>query len=80
MRTSSFAMRRHLLNRQREQISSLITAIETHRDMLDFSTGADYHAKSVFETFGWLPQEMNKDNSVYVYDVFLNKIDLYFFW
>ena len=72
----SRAMRRHLLNKQREQISYILSAIETHRDMLDISPNSTlpYHLKPIFETFGWIPEEMIKNSNVFVYDVFRNQI------
>ncbi|MBR1374088.1 hypothetical protein IJ556_06525 [bacterium] len=75
----SRAMRRHLLNKQREQISYILSAVETNYDMLNL---ADLHNRSsnptkTFETLGWIPEEMIKDNSNYIYDVFKNRISFY---
>ena len=75
----SRAMRRHLLNKQREQYSYILSAAETHRDMLDISPNSTlpFNLKPIFETFGWIPEEMIKDNSGYIYDVFKNSMYLY---
>ena len=76
----SHAMRRHLLNKQREQLSYILSAVDTHRDMLDISPNSTLpdRLKPIFETFGWVPEEMiRKNNNVYIYDVFKNSIMLY---
>ena len=75
----SHAMRRHLLNKQREQISYILSAVETHREMLDTSPNSTLprNLKPIFETFGWIPEEMIKDNSGYIYDVFKNSMYLH---
>ena len=75
----SKAMRRHLLNKQREQISTILATIETQYSALsasksDFQTGD--HTR-VFKDLGWIPEEMIKDGSQYIYDVFKNRA---FFW
>ena len=71
----SHAMRRHLLNKQREQYSYILSAIETHHDMINLNTpNLPYYFTSILKTFGWIPEEMIKDNSIYIYDVFKNKI------
>ena len=71
------AMRRHLLNKQREQISYILSAVETHHDIFNASTyhGSGYLRQAI-ETFGWIPEEMIKDDSNYIYDVFNNRIFL----
>ena len=75
----SHAMRRHLLNKQREQISYILSAVETHREILFTSpkSTAASSLKPILETLGWIPEEMIKDNSIYIYDVFKNKIRIY---
>ena len=71
----SRAMRRHLLNKQREQISYILSAAKTHHDILDISPNPTLYLKPIFETFGWIPEEMIKDNdNSYVYDIFKNKM------
>ena len=70
----SKAMRRHLLNKQRQQISYILSAIETHYDELKISSTTDSFSTPVFINLGWIPQEMIKDNSVS--DVFNNKISV----
>ena len=74
----SRAMRRHLLNKQREQISYILSAAKTHRDILDISPNPTLYLKPIFETFGWIPEEMIKDDSIYIYDVFKNSIAMYY--
>ena len=75
----SRAMRRHLLNKQREQISYILSAAETHQDMININT-PDLPAALVpiFKTFGWIPEEMIKDGTQYIYDAFYNKISITF--
>ena len=74
----SRAMRRHLLNKQREQISYILSAIETHHDMININTpNLPEHFTSVLKTFGWIPEEMIKDDSGYISDTFKNKIGFY---
>ena len=71
----SRAMRRHLLNKQREQISYILSAIETHYDIIMSTSSSNASLAKVLQTFGWIPEEMFKDNSpFYIYDVFNNKI------
>ena len=72
----SHAMRRHLLNKQREQISYIMSAIETHIDTLDIFN-LPYTPTKGFITLGWIPEEMIKDDSDYIYDIFKNKISFY---
>ena len=75
----SRAMRRHLLNKQREQISYILSAIETHRDMLDISPNSTLpnYLKTIFETLGWIPEEMiRKNDNAFIYDVFGNLVRL----
>ena len=72
----SHAMRRHLLNKQREQISTILATIETQygalsASMSDFQSGR--HQTRVFKDLGWIPEDMIKDNSVNVYDIFKNR-------
>ena len=76
----SHAMRRHLLNKQRQQISYILSAVDTHREMVDTSLSSkqSYNLKPIFETFGWIPEEMIRENdNVYIYDVFGNQVYLY---
>ena len=73
----SHAMRRHLLNKQREQISYILSAVETNREMVDTSVSStqSYNLKPAFETFGWIPEEMIREtDNYYIYDVFKNRI------
>ncbi|MBR2137082.1 MAG: type II secretion system protein [Alphaproteobacteria bacterium] len=72
----SKAMRRHLLNKQREQYSYILSAIETHIDTLDIFNLPSAPTKG-FITLGWIPEEMIKDDSDYIYDIFKNKISFY---
>ncbi|MBR2137201.1 MAG: hypothetical protein IJ852_04480 [Alphaproteobacteria bacterium] len=75
----SRAMRRHLLNKQREQISYILSAAETHYNMINPSNLSSYSLKPIFETFGWIPEEMIRENdNTYIYDVFKNKIYPYY--
>ncbi|MBR2137202.1 MAG: type II secretion system protein, partial [Alphaproteobacteria bacterium] len=74
----SKAMRRHLLNKQREQYSYILSAIETHHDA--FFSLPNMGLKDTFSTFGWIPQKMmNKNDKDYIYDVFENKINISLF-
>ena len=74
----SKAMRRHLLNKQREQYSYILSAAETHHDMVNINTlDTPQDFTSIFKTFGWIPEEMIKDDKNNgVYDIFKNKIYL----
>ena len=74
----SHAMRRHLLNKQREQISYILSAAETHHNMVNINTlDTPQDFTSIFKTFGWIPEEMIKDDTRYIYDVFKNQIYFY---
>lgn len=73
----SKAMRRHLLNKQREQYNYILHNIEANRDMLVASLnayGMSGYLRPAFETFDWIPKEMIKDNSIYTYDILNNRI------
>ena len=73
----SKAMQQHLLNRQRQQISYILNAIETNHDALNLSANSDlpYYLKPVFETLGWIPEDMiRKNDSIYIYDIFENRM------
>ncbi|MBR2136453.1 MAG: hypothetical protein IJ852_00640 [Alphaproteobacteria bacterium] len=76
----SRAMRRHLLNKQREQISYILSAAETNHDIININTPnlPSGGLMPIFKTFGWIPEEMIQDNSNYIYDVFGNRMYLYF--
>ncbi|MBR2136392.1 MAG: hypothetical protein IJ852_00325, partial [Alphaproteobacteria bacterium] len=71
----SHAMRRHLLNKQREQYSYILSAVETHRNA--FFSLPDMSLKETFSTFGWIPEEMIQDDTHYIYDVFKNRIGIH---
>ena len=74
----SHAMRRHLLNKQREQYSYILSAVETNHDMINLNTpNLPANFTSVLKTFGWIPEEMIKDDTRYIYDVFKNRIYFY---
>ena len=74
----SKAMRRHLLNKQREQYSYILSAVETHHDMININTpNLPAHFTSVLKTFGWIPEEMIKDNGIHIYDVLKNAAHFY---
>ncbi|MBR2136931.1 MAG: hypothetical protein IJ852_03085, partial [Alphaproteobacteria bacterium] len=69
------AMRRHLLNKQREQISTILATIETQygalsASMSDFQSGNNTR---VFKNLGWIPEDMIQDNTGFVYDIFKNR-------
>ncbi|MBR2136651.1 MAG: type II secretion system protein [Alphaproteobacteria bacterium] len=70
----SRAMRRHLLNKQREQISYILSAAETHHDIIFANSLPSTNLMPIFKTFGWIPEEMIKDDSNYIYDVFKNRV------
>ena len=69
-------VRRHLLNKQREQYSYILSAVETHHDMININTlDTPQYFTSILKTFGWIPEEMIKDNdNSCVYDIFKNKM------
>ncbi|MBR2137660.1 MAG: type II secretion system protein, partial [Alphaproteobacteria bacterium] len=72
----SHAMHRHLLNKQREQINYILSAVETHREMLDTSPNSTLprNLKPIFETLGWIPEEMIRENdNAYIYTIFGNR-------
>ena len=74
----SHAMRRHLLNKQRGQISYILSAVETNHDKININTpNLPTYFTSILKNFGWIPEEMIKDDSIYIYDVFKNQIYFY---
>ncbi|MBR2137251.1 MAG: hypothetical protein IJ852_04755, partial [Alphaproteobacteria bacterium] len=71
----SHAMRRHLLNKQREQISTILATIETQygalsASMSDIQAGGNTH---VFKNLGWIPEDMIREDNTFVYDIFKNR-------
>ena len=65
----SKAMSKYKLNKQAEQISWLLNAMYRYKDLL----GQNPHRESFvpyLKKLGEIPQEMIKDNSVYLYDSF----------
>ena len=70
----SHAMRRHLLNKQREQISTILATIETQYGALK-SSASDLSTNplSIFKNLGWVPEDMIQDNTGFVYDIFKNR-------
>ena len=78
----SHAMRRHLLNKQREQISTILNALETTQDFLRPSKlGLDLPSGTVLTPYlinlDLIPEDMISQNSVH--DVFGNSIYAYFY-
>ncbi|MBR2137104.1 MAG: hypothetical protein IJ852_03990 [Alphaproteobacteria bacterium] len=74
----SRAMRRHLLNKQREQYSYILSAVETHHDMVNINTpDLPYGFTSILKDLGWIPEEMIKENYGQIYDVFGNNAFFY---
>ena len=71
----SKAMTKYKLNKQAEQISWLLNAMYRYKDLL----GQDKHFASFvpyLKKLGEIPQEMIKDNSIYLYDSFGMKYEM----
>ena len=71
----SKAMTKYKLNKQAEQISWLLNAMYRYKDLL----GQDKHFASFvpyLKKLGEIPQEMIKDNSIYLYDSFGIKYEM----
>ena len=71
----SKAMMKYKLNKQAEQISWLLNAMYRYKDLL----GQDKHFASFvpyLKKLGEIPQEMIKDNSIYLYDSFGIKYEM----
>ena len=71
----SHAMRRHLLNKQREQISTILSTIETQYGALSASMpDLPVDPLRTFLNLGWIPEEMiRENNTTAIYDVFKNR-------
>ena len=67
------AMLKYKLNKQTEQLNSILTGIILHRHEWRTTQGRMY-LKNYFVQLGFVPEDMDQDNTVYLYDVFNNKI------
>ena len=68
----SKAMMKYKLNKQAEQLNQLAAAVEANYHLID--AGSDQRITKLYEKLGYVPKEMIKDDSDYIYDVFNNKI------
>ena len=74
----SKAMMKYKLNKQTEQIGSILDYATLHYDNLDRLGHQDYSMTPLFSKLGIIPVEMIKDqNPYYIYDVFNNKVLLF---
>ena len=69
----SKAMLKYKLNKQTEQLNSILTGIILHRHEWRTTQGRLY-LKNYFVQLGFVPEDMDQDNTDYLYDVFNNKI------
>lgn len=76
----SAAMTKYKLNKQTEQIGSILDYLSFHSDELNRDrNNMSYHMLPLLIKLGVIPQEMIHENdSSYIYDPFNNKILLYF--
>ena len=68
------AMTRYKLNRHAEQIHTILSILEQYRDKMRFPGASATYLKPYFQALDAIPQEMIKNSSDYIYDVFDNRI------
>ena len=71
----SKAMLKYKLNKQTEQLNSILTGIILHRHEWRTTQGS-IHLKNYFVQLGFVPEDMDQDNTDYLYDVFNNKVSI----
>ena len=72
------AMFKYKLNRQTEQIGSILDYATIHYEALDRLNLGEANLSSLFQQLDAIPPEMIKDKySTYLYDVFNNKVRIY---
>ena len=69
------AMLKYKLNKQTEQLNSILTGIILHRHEWRTTQGS-IHLKNYFVQLGFVPEDMDQDNTDYLYDVFNNKVSI----
>ena len=72
----SKAMTKYRINKQAEQLRQIASAIDSNYTLINL--GTTQKVTKLYETLGYIPEEMIKDDSDYIYDAFNNKIYLYF--
>ena len=70
------AMTRYKLNRHAEQIHTILSILEQYRDKMRFPGASATYLKPYFQALDAIPQEMIKNNSKNIYDVFDNRLVL----
>ena len=74
----SKAMMKYKLNKQTEQIGSILDYVTLHYDDFDRLNQGNTRLTSLFKKLGIIPVEMIKEqNSEYIYDAFNNQIYIY---
>ena len=70
----SKAMMKYKLNKQAEQLNTILSALQQYRHDWKFTTPTSL--KPYYQKMGIIPPEMIKDNTRYIYDIFNNTISL----
>ncbi len=70
----SKAMTKYKLNKQAEQLNTLLTAIAQYRH--EFGKSNNQNIKEIFSKLKLIPEDMIKDNTNYLYDVFNASISI----
>ena len=74
----SKAMMKYKLNRQTEQIGSILDYVTLYNDELDRENFTSLNLVRLFQKIGAIPQEMIKpEHPSYIYDIFDNRIFIY---
>ncbi len=68
----SKAMMKYKLNKQAEQLNTLFSIMGIYKSQWKFSQTT--YLKDYYVKIGLIPEEMNKDATSYLYDIFNNKI------
>ena len=73
----SKAMTKYKLNKQTEQLSQLLSAMIEYKSIFTETPANDQSLVPIYKKLNIIPQEMIRDNSIYIYDAFNNKIYIY---
>ena len=74
----SKAMMKYKLNKQTEQVNTLISDIIIYKDAFRYQKGDITQLVPYYKKLNIIPEDMIKDDSDYIYDVFNTRINIYY--
>ena len=74
----SKAMMKYKLNKQTEQVNTLISDIIIYKDAFRYQNGDITQLVPYYKKLNIIPEDMIKDDSDYIYDVFNTRINIYY--